>query len=253
MPRTARKKSKTGIYHIILRGINRQSIFEDDEDRKKLMQTLLHYKEQCGYRIYAYCFMGNHFHLLMKEEKEPLEQIMRRICGSYVYWYNHKYERIGNLFQGRYKSEPVETESYFLTVIRYIHQNPVKAGIIADVKEYKWSSYNEYIGEKKLIDKEYVLKLFAKDYSVAKELFIKFNNEENEDKCLEIEEKKKRISDDELRELIKKEFNVEAIMIQNQPREKMKELLKKVLEKKGVSTRQLARITGISANKIWKL
>lgn len=72
MPRTVRKKSKTGIYHIILRGINRQSIFEDDEDRKKLMQTLLDYKEQCGYKIYAYCFMGNHFHLLMKEEKEPL-------------------------------------------------------------------------------------------------------------------------------------------------------------------------------------
>lgn len=148
MPRKARKKSQTEIYHIILRGINRQSIFEDDEDREKLLQTLLRYKEKCGYNIYAYCFMGNHFHLLLKKVNEELAQIMRRISGSYVYWYNHKYDRIGNLFQDRFKSEPIETDSYFLTAIRYIHQNPVKAGIVSNIEEYKWSSYIEYTENK---------------------------------------------------------------------------------------------------------
>ena len=129
MPRKARAKSKTGIYHIILRGINRQKIFNDNEDKKRLLETLLRYKEKSKYQIYAYCLMDNHIHLLLKEGEEPLAQIMRRIGGSYVYWYNHKYERVGNLFQDRFKSEVVEDDTYFLTVLRYIHQNPAKAGI----------------------------------------------------------------------------------------------------------------------------
>ncbi|AKL96519.1 transposase [Clostridium aceticum] len=253
MPRTARKKSETGIYHIILRGINRQSIFEDNEDREKLLQTMIRYKEKCRYSIYAYCFMDNHFHLLLKEGEEPLEQIMRRISGSYVYWYNKKYERIGNLFQDRFKSEPVETDSYFLTVIRYIHQNPIKAGITRKIKDYKWSSYSEYLERKKIIDREYVLKNFAEDKVVALELFMKFNNECSDDKCLEIEEKKKKISDDELRQMIKSQFKVEAWTLQNEPKEKKQIILKKALEIEGISTRQLARVTGISANTIWKL
>ncbi|WP_132995508.1 transposase [Sporanaerobacter acetigenes] len=253
MPRKAREKSQTGIYHIILRGINRQNIFEDDEDKDRLLQTLLRYREQCKYTIYAYCFMDNHFHLLLKEGQEPLEQIMRRINGSYVYWYNYKYERIGNLFQDRFKSEPVETDAYFLTVIRYIHQNPVKAGITKSTREYRWSSYNEYVGEGKLIDKDYVLKIFDEDYNVAIEKFIRFNNQWNDYECLEVEDKKKRLSDTELIEMIKKQFEVEAVKIQNKPKEEKEKILKKLLETEGVSTRQLSRVTGISVNSIWKL
>ena len=88
--------------------------------------------------------MGNHIHLLIKPEKEPLEQVFKRIGGRYVYWYNVKYQRVGHLFQDRFKSEPVEDDSYFLTVIRYIHQNPVKAGLCKNIKDYKYSSYAEY-------------------------------------------------------------------------------------------------------------
>jgi REP element-mobilizing transposase RayT len=73
--------------------------------------------------------MGNHVHILLKVGNEPLEQMMRRICGSYVYWYNKKYQRTGNLFQDRFKSETVENDNYFLIVLRYIHQNPLKAGL----------------------------------------------------------------------------------------------------------------------------
>ncbi|SKC55845.1 transposase [Maledivibacter halophilus] len=253
MPRTARKKSKTGIYHIILRGINRQSIFENDEDKERLLETLIRYKEKCQYKIYAYCFMDNHFHLLLKEDKEPLEQIMRRIGGSYVYWYNKKYERIGHLFQDRFKSEPVETDSYFLTVIRYIHQNPLKAGITRNIEEYKWSSSREYLRTPKIVDKNDVLKIFDKDAVKALELFIKFHNKFNDDKCLDIKEKKKRISDDELRQIIKNKFNIEAWTLHKESKEKRKIMLKKLLKIEGVSTRQLARVTGVSTNIIWKL
>jgi putative transposase len=90
MPRGARQKSKTGIYHIILRGHNRQIIFEDDEDKEKFLQTLNRYKESSGYKVYGYCLMGNHIHLLLHEQKEDIGLIMRRIGASYVYWYNFK-------------------------------------------------------------------------------------------------------------------------------------------------------------------
>ena len=126
MPRQARRKSKTGIYHVIMRGINRQSIFEDDEDYERFIETLKKYKETSEYKIYAFCLMRNHFHLLMKTEKEDLDLVIKRIAGSYVYWYNLKYHRSGHLFQDRYKSEAVEDDPYFLTVLRYIHHNPIR-------------------------------------------------------------------------------------------------------------------------------
>jgi putative transposase len=134
MPRNARKKSESAIYHIMLRGINKQTIFEDDEDKEKFIQT------SCGYNLYVYCLMSNHVHFLLKTNKEPLEKIMKRIGASYVYWYNWKYERIGHLFKDRFRSEPVEDDAYFLTVLRYIHQNPLKAGFVQDIAKYRYKS-----------------------------------------------------------------------------------------------------------------
>jgi REP element-mobilizing transposase RayT len=253
MPRGAREKSQSGIYHIIVRGINRQSIFEDDEDRQKLLQTLLVYKEQCGYSIYAYCFMGNHVHLLLKVGKEPLEQIMRRIGGSYVYWYNHKYDRIGNLFQDRFKSEPVETDAYFLTVLRYIHQNPMKAGIEGDISNYEWSSYSEYVNDRRLIDREEVLGLLSGNHDKAIREFIKFMDEPNSSQCLDVKEKKNRITDNEAKRMIEEILKIKPAMIRNEPIEKKEEILKEILRIEGISTRQLARITGVSANLVWRV
>lgn len=104
MPRSARLKSESGMYHIIMRGINRQILFWDEKDFIRFIQTLEKYKNICEFNLYAYCLMDNHLHLLLREGKEPLETVMRRICGSYVFWYNKKYDRIGYLFQDRFKS-----------------------------------------------------------------------------------------------------------------------------------------------------
>jgi len=128
MPRQAREKSEKGIYHIILRGINKQQIFEDEEDYFKFLDTIEKYKTTSGYKILAYCLMGNHIHLLLMTGKESLEKIFKRIGSSYVYWYNWKYGRAGHLFQDRFKSEPVDDEDYLFTVLKYIHQNPLKCG-----------------------------------------------------------------------------------------------------------------------------
>ena len=133
--KTSKKKSKSNIYHIILRGINRQIIFEDSEDYTKFIETLDRYKAVSGYKVFAYCFMSNHIHMLIKTEKEELDLIMKRIAGSYVYWYNSKYYRNGHLFQDRFRSEPVETDEYFLIALRYIHQNPIKAKPVDNIAD----------------------------------------------------------------------------------------------------------------------
>ena len=140
MPRQSRKNSGTGIYHVMLRGINRQNIFEDSDDYFKFIKLLhqsAHPKDEKGLELpplclfYAYCLMPNHVHLLLCEKNWPLGEIVKSIAASYALYYNKKYGRIGHLFQDRFKSEPCNDAHYFMTLFRYIHQNPVKAGLVS--------------------------------------------------------------------------------------------------------------------------
>ncbi len=253
MARKAREKSSSGIYHIMIRGINRQDLFEDDEDRQRFIATLALYKEKSEYRIFGYCLMSNHVHLILKEEKEPISIVMKRISSSYVFYYNSKYDRCGHLFQERFKSEAIENDSYFLTVLRYVHQNPVKANMVKNLKEYKWSSYNEYVNISKITDTDFALKMFSEDKAYAINRFISFNNEQNDDKCLEYMENK-RINDTEAREIIEDIVKIKNISaIQSFEKEKRDEVIKKIKEVEGMSIRQIARITGLSYNTVLKL
>lgn len=241
MPRQARKKSESGIYHIMLRGINKQQIFEDDEDCEKFLWVLKDTKEQSGYKLLAYCLMGNHIHLLIKVEKEPLEQIFKRIGGKFVYWYNIKYQRIGHLFQDRFKSEPVEDDSYLLTVLRYIHQNPVKAKICKNVEDYKFSSYREYIGNKWIVDTDFILDI------MSIEQFKVFNSEDNSDKCLEMEDKPfVRLTDEQAKRIIEMSSGCSNASEFQQLSECDKEEYLNEFKNKGLSIRQVSRLTGVS-------
>lgn len=252
MPRKAREKSESGIYHVIMRGINRQSIFEDEEDCIKFKQTLQQYKVVSGYEVYAYCLMGNHLHLLMKVGKEPLEQLMRRICGSYVYWYNRKYDRIGNLFQDRFKSEPVEDDGYFLTVLRYIYQNPVKAGLVQRVEQYKWSNYSDYISNKKPGNIDFILDMFNINREKAIKIFVEHVSKPNGDVCLDMEEKH-RIMDEEARAIINNLCRVNnAADLQKLDKLNRNMYLKELKEKHNLSIRQIERLTGINRGIILK-
>ena len=241
MPRQARQKSQSGIYHIMLRGINRQTLFEDEEDSLKFLETLHTYKAISEYKVFAYCLMSNHIHLLLQVGKEEPDLIMKRLAGSYVYWYNWKYYRKGHLFQDRYKSEPVEDEKYFLTVLRYIHQNPQKAGIVKKLEDYNFSSYNEILkGNNELIDIDFVFSMIHRNE------FIQFCNEPNNDRCLEYDESDGRLSDADAIKVIQKiskcknasEFTKLEVEIRDQYIRKLKE--------EGLSIRQISRLTGIS-------
>ena len=156
MPRQARKESGTGIYHVMLRGINRQDIFEDAEDYMRMlrcMQLMLEQYDDQGNRLpplctfYAYCLMSNHVHLLLRVNQEDIGSTIKHLTVMYAMYYNQKYSRSGHVFQDRFKSEPVNDMAYFVTLLRYIHQNPTKAGMVSKVGDYDWSSWKEYTGE----------------------------------------------------------------------------------------------------------
>ncbi len=229
----------------MLRGINHHTIFEDDVDFQRYLKTLMDYQEKLDYSIYAYCLMDNHVHLLIKEGSEELSKVFQTLAASFVYWYNKKYEREGQLFQGRFRSEAVDNDEYFLVVTRYIHQNPVKAGIVENAEDYMWSSYREYIGKPSICDIDFGLDIIDPNRQRALATFIKYNSKENQDSCLD-NDQDIRLSDSEAREIIMKIGNIkspdEAINLDKKVRTK----LIKACKEEGIYARQISRLTGIS-------
>jgi len=240
MPRQKRQQSETGIYHVMIRGINQQVIFEDTEDNEKMIQTLSEVREVSKCKILAYCLMYNHYHIVLKVEEESLEQIFKRLGSRYVYWYNIKYNRVGHLYQDRYKSEAIESDRNLLAVIRYVHQNPVKAGIVKEVSDYPWSSYTEYIGTPRVVDTEYI-------YSIMdKKEFESFSKIESPEKALDERQKTFQLTDKEAKKKIYEiSGSTNATEIQHLEASAKKHYLKKFKDA-GMSIRQINRLTGIS-------
>ena len=177
MPRVARKISNTKVYHIILRGNDRQDIFYDEQDYKKFLKTMKMTKEKYQYKIYAYCLMTNHVHLVIYDKNNQISKIMQSIAISYSSYFSKKYDKEGHLFQNRFLSKNVETKEYMCRLCRYIHQNPVKSGI-STIEQYKWSSYLEFIYGEKIINREWILPMFGQTQKEAIENFIIFHSYE---------------------------------------------------------------------------
>jgi putative transposase len=144
VPRIARGLADKQTYHIINRGNRRESVFHDKDDYEKFMELLSIAKERYSIKIYAYCLMPNHFHLVIFTPKaSALSQAMQWIGTSYVRYYNKRYQISGHLWQGRYKSFIVQEDSYLLSLIKYVEANPLRAKIVKDATLYKYSSaYN---------------------------------------------------------------------------------------------------------------
>jgi putative transposase len=162
MARPYRLQGEGYLYHITSRGDDRNRIYISEYDYGKFLEYFLKAKEKYNFYVYAYCLMGNHYHLLIETKLPNLSRIMQYINTAYTVYYNRKRNRSGHVFQGRFKSIIVEGDSYFLELTRYIHLNPVRAGISETPEGYKWSSFNEYIKSKKetIIDKEKIMKYY---------------------------------------------------------------------------------------------
>lgn len=241
-------KSETGIYHVVLRGNNRQRIFEESADYDTFMQILSYQRKQCGFALYCWCLMPNHIHILLREKETPLGSIFQKIGSSFVGWYNQKYKRTGHLFQDRYLSEVVEDEDYFRTVIRYIHLNPVKAGICTAPGDYIYSSYRLIFESERYSDSDLIFKLFPK-----KE-FEEYHKEKNNDLCLDYDHPARRIVTDEIAEkIIRKAFGYERIaMVNSLPEDDRNRAVQKLL-RIGSSVKQINRLTGVSVGIIERL
>ena len=162
-------------YHVYNRGVNKQDIFLDDDDRKSFIFRLREslYPEYINSRrkplpsgsfsLLSYCLMPNHFHLLVAQNLlTPVSELLRKVCTGYSKFFNKKHERVGHVFQDQYKAIRIDNDSYLTWVSAYIHQNPKIAGLVEKLEDYPWSSYVDYLGSRKgtLCTKDLVLGMF---------------------------------------------------------------------------------------------
>lgn len=177
------------IYHIIQRGNNKEYIFQEEIDKGYLIKLIKGYKNRLNYRILGFVLMDNHYHIIMQPLKEKLQVILHRINSRYGKYYSNKYNHSGHVFQGRYKSILVCEEKYLLGLLRYVHQNPVKANMVKNIEDYKWSSDIFYRTNicKKLVDIDIILNMFSKNRKHAIIQYRKFMDEHKleEEECYE--------------------------------------------------------------------
>ena len=257
MPRKSRENSGTGIYHVMLRGINRQNIFYDIYDYEiflKLLRKQTHPEDELHQPlpsrcvIYAYCLMPNHVHLLLREKEELLASVMKSIGVAYAWHYNKKYQHLGPVFQDRFRSEPVNTDAYFFTLLRYIHQNPIKAGLVKEVHQYEWSSWHEYDGVPFVCSIKPVTNRMPFEELKA----LVFEPLPKTTLVLDIDNDKRRRTDDEVSQLLIEEFglrHVKDILLLSKERQKDAISLARDF---GASIRQIERLTGLSFYTICK-
>lgn len=261
MPRTSRQHSATGVYHVMLRGIDRRDIFVDDQDRGKflkILRTVTAPEDHDGKPlqpycyIHAYCLMDNHIHLLIAEATEDIGTVMKRIGVSYVSYYNKRHSHLGPLFHDRFRSEPVGDTGYFITLLRYIHQNPVEAEMVASPDQYRWSSWNEY-ADKPLPSGKAIccrtLPFAALPWPQLCEMVINVSGGSIEPHS-KIE--RRRMTDNEARKSLEQLCRGEDGALSTMPKDQRKTLIRKAIGS-GISMRQLARITGIEYRTIHRV
>lgn len=262
MSRQARKHSGTGIYHVMLRGINRQDIFEDDEDYTMFVRILSGLNSRPSgesaaplfvCHIFAYCLMSNHVHLLVREKDWPLGAIVKSIASSYVFYFNKKYGRVGHLFQDRFKSEPCDDMSYFFTLFRYIHQNPLKAGLVKNVSDYRFSSWScDYLGCSPIKVCHVRPVLRRVDLSRLHELVD--TPLPDGLACIDIENEKFAVADEEVRNMLLKMSGVNSITaFQRLDKTLQKGIVAEVMCRLKAGPRQMSRVSGLSYSVIQRI
>lgn len=179
MARKPRVEFEGAFYHAIVRGNQRQNIFQDDKDRAIYLERLEHYRKRYDCKLYAYVLMSNHVHLLIETQKIPLSKIMQGIQFTYTQYYNRRHRTVGHLFQGRYKAILCDRDSYLLELVRYIHLNPARLKRPKDPWKYPWSSHRAYLGKRTAVemDTKWVLGQFGRASAQARQAYRKFMEE----------------------------------------------------------------------------
>lgn len=249
MPRRSRKNSQSCYYHIIIQGINKEYIFEKEEYIKELQKIIINKLEESNVTILAYCIMNNHAHFLIYSEKsEYLSRYMQKVNTTYSQFYNKAKKRIGYVFRDRYRSQDIISNKHLYNCLRYIHNNPVKAGIVAKMKEYKYSSYIEFINnkERKIINENAIKLLFGEKEGFEEQFYYIHNKYCSEEDLIEVKEK----DIEEVIEEIENKYN-NKIEVLKQDKKILEEVIKEARRQTDIKIIELAERLDISKSKVW--
>ena len=232
---------ESNFYHVYMRGLAKQIIFEEASDNKMFLYFLKAYSKTYNIKIISYCLMINHVHILCQDSENNIPSFMHILCSMYARYFNKKYERVGALFQRPYKKKLIKNDLHLLTVFRYIIKNPEKDGI-CPYQEYKWSSYCLFYHKNSLVDVSLVKDLLD---GLNVDAFLKDDKyEENEEFYSDFEQV--AISNSQAKELIKSKFNITSpSLIRCFNKQKRNEAVI-YLKSLGLSIRQIERLTGVS-------
>jgi len=176
MARKSRIHMPGGLYHVMFRGNGGQDVFLTAADRYRFYLLLQEGTSRFGYRVHAFCLMSNHIHLALQAGSIPLSIGMQNLSFRYTRWINRQRKRTGHLFQGRYKAILVDSDSYLLALVRYIHLNPVRAGVVTKGEEYPWSGHQAYLGKETLpwLTTDWVLTQFGVSVEKSRQAYLSF-------------------------------------------------------------------------------
>ncbi len=250
MARCARRESCCSTYHVMARGTSKQLIFEDGTDRKRFLGLMRASFHKLSVSVLAYALMDNHVHILVQGPLDGLSKGMRQLLGAYALWFNERHHRCGHLFGGRFQSEPIEDDDYLLTVVRYIHNNPIAAGLSPSAN-WEWSSYQEYLGKPGFAKTGLVLDMLG-----GIEAFEKFHELEHVGRLpIDVPQtsaQPKRLSDEQAGTLAASLIGKRSLSTLKQASKKERDAAIRLLKNNGIGARQIQRLTGLSLGSISK-
>lgn len=270
MARKPRVRANSGVYHVLMQGVRRGLIFQDDEDYKYFIGILerlmfddpddkeeskveVEDKKVRNFTLYAYCLMPSYFQLLIKEEHNNISTIVKRIATSYSAYFNGKYDRDGAIYRGRFTSEPVETMERFDIVLRYIHQTPLRDEKVSNLNEPAYSSWYEYVGKGMELPKICEIK---EAYQILGADTLQIHLSKPIDKgisCLKPVKATRRFSDEQVSTMMKEMVGTsDKTTFQNLSYGRQRTAIIELREQ-GASIRQLERLTGIGRGIVWKM
>ncbi|MFT7880573.1 MAG: transposase [Sulfurimonas sp.] len=243
MPRKPRIEI-AGYYHILNRGVEQRVVFKESKDYEYFEELMCFYAKSYGITIHNYCLMSNHYHLLVEITQETLSKFMRQLNMNYSIYFNKKYKRSGHLWQGRFKSWYVTDEAYLYTLMCYIEQNPLKANMVSELKEYPYSSYHYFLNYKEIpecLENAWIVENYKEDKEAIKAFVTN------------------PVDTGQLQELKRASSLVEAPNVDNKPKEeKLQALFEGIVDikernrqiliaiEKGYSQHMIAKVLGIS-------
>ena len=250
MSRKAREQSPTDFYHVMIRGINKEKLFENKQHKQFLIDLLKKDQEDSGVEIVSFCIMDTHAHFILKGNLTEISQFIKKINIRFAMRYNSTYGRVGHVFQDRFRSENIYNDNHLFQAISYVHNNPVKAGIVGKVSDYKWSSYQEYFTETDSIVSENIKSLIL-DIAGSKRALKEFHKNNQSilfiDTKVDIQNMKNFIFDDILKDYCEKNGINDASQIRYIP-EKIDNLIIRLLNQNIFTHREIADLLEVNRN-----